>query len=467
MRLTIADVIAATGARKAGSVDDAIAFEAVSTDSRRDPSGALFVALRGERFDGHDFVPRALQENAVAVLVERVIGGTEIDSGARQLIVPDTVRALGDLAAYVRRRLSTRVVGITGSNGKTTTKEMVAAICVAACGSRDKVLKTEGNLNNLIGLPLTLLKAVGNEEVGVLEMGMNQPGEIARMTEIAQPDFAVVTNVGRAHLERLGSLAGVAAAKGELYAGLPNESAIAVNLEDDWVRRIAEPFRGRRVTYGSGGDVRAESVRDQGLDGIEFDLVIANDRRGVRLPHVGAHNVSNALAAAAVTHAMGIPIDEIATGLGAPPVAAMRMQVFRLESGVTVINDAYNANPDSTEAALRATRRLPGRSVVVLGDMWELGDGSGGAHREVGARAAALGIDELFAVGAHAEDTCAGARSAGMDASHAHAFASVDALADALLASRRPGDVMLVKGSRGMRMEEVVRRLMETEKGAA
>lgn len=467
MRLTIADVVAATGARKAGPVDDAIAFEAVSTDSRRDVGGALFVALRGERFDGHDFVPRALQENAVAVLVERVVEVPEFDSGARQLVVPDTVRALGDLAAHVRRRLPMRIIGITGSNGKTTTKEMVAAICVAACGSREKVLKTEGNLNNLIGLPLTLLKAVGNEEVGVLEMGMNQPGEIARMTEIARPDVAVVTNVGRAHLERLGSLAGVAAAKGELYAGLPNESVIAVNLEDEWVRRIAEPFRGRHVTFGNGGDVRAESVRDNGLDGVEFELVLASDRRDVRLPHVGAHNVSNALAAAAVTYAMGFSIDAIAAGLAEPPVAAMRMQVHRLESGVTVINDAYNANPDSTEAALRATRRLPGRSVVVLGDMWELGDGSGGAHREVGARAAALGIDELFAVGTHAEETCAGARSAGMELSQTHAFASVDALADALLTARRPGDVVLVKGSRGMRMEEVVRRLMETEGGAA
>lgn len=456
MRLTAADVIAATGAVPGPGHAALAGFTAVATDSRAAVDGALFVALRGERFDAHDFVPQALQAGAVAALVERPLPTVERD---RLLVVDDTLRALGALAAWARRRCPMRVVAITGSNGKTTTKEMVAAICTEAYAPHGKVLKTEGNLNNLIGLPLTLLRADGDEVVGVLEMGMNQPGEIARMAEIARPDVAVVTNVGRAHLEGLGSLAGVAAAKGELYAGLPNESVIAVNLDDEWVRRIAAPFPGRRVTFGSGGDVQAAAVRDRGVDGIDFDLVVAGERVPVHLAHVGVHNVANALAAAAVAHALGVAPGAIAAGLARPPAAAMRMQVHELANGVTVINDAYNANPESTVAALRAVRLLQRRCVAVLGDMRELGEGSGGAHREVGACAAALGFDELVAVGEHGADVRDGALAAGMDAARIHVCASPAAAAQAVRAGWRAGDVVLVKGSRGMRMEEAVRAL--------
>lgn len=456
MHLTVADVLTATGARPGSGHAALPGFASVTTDSRRPVGGALFVALRGERFDAHDFVPQALRDGAVAALVDRPLDSVDRD---RLLIVDDTLIALGALAAHVRRRCPMRVVAVTGSNGKTTTKEMVAAICTAAYAPHGKVLKTEGNLNNLIGLPLTLLRADGDEVVGVLEMGMNQPGEIARMTEIARPDVAVVTNVGRAHLERLGSLAGVAAAKGELYAGLPNESVIAVNLDDEWVRRIAAPFPGRRVTFGTNGDVQAAAIRDRGVDGIDLELVVGDERRAVHLAHVGVHNVSNALAAAAVAHALGIGVDAIVAGLGKPPAAAMRMQVRKLANGVTVINDAYNANPESTAAALQAVRLLPGRSVAVLGDMWELGAESGGAHREIGARAAALGFDEVFAVGSHAPDVCAGAHDGGMEPGRIHAFATPAAASSSIIATWRSGDVVLVKGSRGMRMEEVVRAL--------
>ncbi len=458
MRLTLADVATATGATVAEGQDAAVAIAGVTTDSRDAVAGTLFVALRGQRFDAHDFVADVMAAGAGAVLVERRIAGVD---ARRQLVVGDTLRALGDLAAFVRRRSSMRVVAITGSNGKTTTKEMIAAICEEFCGSPDKVLKTRGNLNNLIGLPLTVLRAVGDEVVGVLEMGMNQPGEIARMAEIARPDFAVVTNVGHAHLEGLGSLAGVAEAKGELYAGLPNDSVIVVNLDDEWVRRIAQKFAGRRVTYGSGGDVAAHAVRDFGVDGVGFDLVVAGEKRTVRLPHLGAHNVANALAAAAVAHAMGIGIDVVAAGLSRRTAPAMRMQVVRLGNGTTIINDAYNANPESTDAALQAVRRLPGRSVAVLGDMWELGAEGRRVHREIGARAATLGFAVVVAAGDFAEEMCAGAVAAGLDPAAARPCATAAEAAAAVAGLWRSGDVILVKGSRGMRMEAAVAALEE------
>jgi len=453
MRLTVADIVAATGASLPAGCTPLAAFSGVGTDSRTLDPGELFVALRGEHFDGHEFVAAALAGGAEAALVDCVVPGVD---GSRLLVVGDTLRALGDLAALMRRRSSMRVVAVTGSNGKTTTKEMIAAICEHACAPRHKVLKTQGNLNNLIGLPLTLLRADGDEAVGVLELGMNQPGEIARLTEIARPDFAVVTNVGHAHLERLGSLAGVAEEKGELYAGLPNDAVIAVNQDDEWVVRIAARFRGRRVTFGRDGDVQAAAVRNFGVDGMGFDLVIDDERRPVRLPFVGVHNVANALAAAALAHAMGIGLDAIVAGLSRRSAAQMRMQVIRLANGVTVINDAYNANPESTEAALRAVQLLPGRSVAVLGDMWELGSGGRRAHREIGARVASLGFDELFVVGALADEIEAGALEVGMPAAHVHVLASNAAAAEAVRAAWRGGDVVLVKGSRGMRMEEIV-----------
>ncbi len=455
IHLPRAAVVAALGAECVGGPLPE-AFVGVGTDTRALSAGVLFFALRGERFDAHDFVAEALRAGAGAVVVDHVVDGV----GGPQLVVPDTLQALGGLAAWYRRRQPMRVVAITGSNGKTTTKEMIAAICDVAYASKPQpaVLKTEGNLNNLIGLPLTVLRACGVEEVGVLEMGMNQPGEIARMTEIAAPDFAIVTNVGAAHLEKLGSLAGVAAAKGELYAGLPPHAVIAVNLQDPWVQRIAAPFGGRRVTYGEGGQVRAAHVVDLGVDGLGFELCIEGERAPVRLPLAGVHNVLNALGAAAMAHAMGVSLPHIVAGLARVAGAPMRMQVLRL-AHVTVINDAYNANPSSMTAALQALQRLPGRPVAVLGGMWELGAESERAHRELGERAAALGVVELVAVGAGAAAIADGARGAGMPATAVRVCADAASAVPVVRDIVRAGDVVLVKGSRGERMEQIVRGL--------
>jgi len=459
MNWTPHDVLTATGGVALGPLP-VTAFPSIATDSRRVDPGALFVALRGEHHDAHTYVAEALRSGAAAALVERVPDGMATD---RLIRVADTLHALGDLAAWTRRQLpELRVVAVTGSNGKTTTKELIAGVCAAAAfpPPYTRVLKTDGNFNNLIGLPLTLLRLQGDEAVAILEMGMNRPGEIARLTEIAAPTYALITNVGAAHLEGVGgTIAGVAAAKGELFAGLAADAVIAVNADDEWVCRVAAPFRGRKVTFGRDGDVRATAIVDLGLDGLAFDLVIGGRAAKVRLRLVGPHNVMNALAAAAIGHAMELPLELIAHGLQSTLPPAQRMQVVRLANGVTLINDAYNANPSSVEAALVALRRMPGRSVVVLGDMWELGDESRRAHHEVGERAASLAVRQVFLLGTHAATVAAGARAGGMAADAIHVCGSHAEVAEAVVARWQPGDNVLVKGSHGMRMEEVVRLL--------
>ncbi len=461
MNWTLQDVIDATGGTAAAGFARQRLFDSISSDSRQVPPGALFFALRGPKHDGHDFVAEALRAGAAGAVVDHVLAGVP----APLVCVPDTLKALGDLARWTRVRSPIRVVAITGSNGKTTTKEMIASICAAAefPPPHTRILKTVGNENNLIGLPRTLLHLQGDEAVAVLEMGMNRAGEIARLTEIAGPDYAVITNVGPAHLEGFGgSLAGVAAAKAELLAGLSRDAVLAVNVDDEWVRRLTACFRGRKVAFGSDAEVRARAVVDLGTDGIAFELVIGLRAAKVRLRCIGQHNVMNALAAAAIGHAMGLDLEVIARGLERTLATPMRMQVTRLPNGVTVINDAYNANPSSVEAALKALRRFSGRPVVVLGEMWELGDEARRAHRSIGERAAALGVRQLFLMGAQAETVAAGACAAGMPVEAIHICGSHAAVAEAVVARWQPGDIVLVKGSRGMKMEEVVRLLEST-----
>lgn len=458
MTWTLRDLVGATRGAPSVDLDLSRVVTEISTDTRRAVAGTAFVALSGERFDGHAFVQGALEAGAVVALVKH---DAVTPSTAPVIRVADPLRALGDLAAWHRARLAMDVVAITGTNGKTTTKELTASICSAAYSKRapGAVLKTEGNLNNLIGLPLTLLRAVGEEVVAVLEMGMNQPGEIGRLTEIARPDFATITNVGRAHLQGVGSLAGVAAAKGELFAGLPVSSTIAVNVDDVWVVKLADRFGGSKVTFGTRGDVRAERVADRGVDGSVFDLVVGGQKGRVHLSLVGQHNIQNALAAAALAFAMKLPLDAIVAGLESPAAVAMRMQVVHLPNRVTVINDAYNANPSSVAASLQALQRIPGRSVAVLGEMWELGDESRRAHQETGERAAALGIDQLVTIGALGKEIAEGALGAGMNPDAIIACDSAEQAASAVIETWTPDSVVLVKGSRGMKMEQVVRLL--------
>jgi UDP-N-acetylmuramoyl-tripeptide--D-alanyl-D-alanine ligase len=454
----LTDILTATGGRPS-TLDGPRHLTGVSTDTRTLPSGAVFVALRGRNHDGHGFVAEAIRRGASAAIVEPGAGAVVNGSGVTLIEVPDTLRALGDLAAYHRRRHRLRVAAITGSNGKTTTKEMVASIMAQAIGP-ERLLSTRGTENNLIGVPLTLLRACGRETVAVLELGMNARGEIWRLTEIADPDVAAVTCVGPAHIEGLGSIEGVARAKGEIYARLRAGAIAVVNNEDERVREIARAFAGQAVRFGRGGDVGAEDVTLVGTEGIAFTLVANGERRPVRVPLPGLHNVLNALAATAIAQALGASLDAVVAGLAALPPLPMRMQVVTLPGGITVINDAYNANPASMRSALAMLKATgTGARIAVLGEMRELGPESVALHHQVGRAAAEQGVGLLVVMGPEAEAVRAGALEGGM-APEAAVIVTTHAEAASQVRDRlQPGDCLLIKGSRGARMEEVLERL--------
>ncbi|HJQ85479.1 MAG TPA: UDP-N-acetylmuramoyl-tripeptide--D-alanyl-D-alanine ligase [Candidatus Binatia bacterium] len=455
----IDEVLAATGGELV-RLGDRIRFPGVTTDSRRLHAGELFVAIKGEAHDGHAFLADAAGAGAGAVVVEREHADRPLGCGV--VVVRDTLAALGDLAAFHRRRHRPRVVAVTGSNGKTTTKEMLAAILERAFGP-GRVLRTLGTQNNLVGLPLTLLRLAGAEEAAILELGMNGPGEIWRLAQIAEPDVGVITCVAPAHLEGLGSIRGVAQAKAELYRRLRPSATAVVNADDPLVTASAEAFPGRKVPFGTSGAtvaVAARDIADHGLDGTEFRLVVERREVPIRLAVPGRHNVTNALAAAAAAHALGVGVDAVQGGLETFQPPGMRMEVTQLPSGVTVLNDAYNANPASMAAALRTLAASRGRRrVAVLGEMRELGADSEPAHRRLGQTAAEVRVDALFLLGEHAPSVRAGAEAAGLPAERIVVVTSHAQLGTALVAYCRAGDLVLLKGSRGAAMEEVLRHL--------
>jgi UDP-N-acetylmuramoyl-tripeptide--D-alanyl-D-alanine ligase len=451
-RFTLPELLAATGGELA-SAGGAIEFRGVTSDSRALAEGELFVALRGETHDGHAFVAQAAARGAAAVLVEH--GATTGDVPCGVVSVRDTLAALGDLAGWHRRRSPATVLAVAGSNGKTTTKEMLAEVLRHAFGS-DAVLQTVGTQNNLVGLPFTLLR-LGRERVAVVELGMNGPGEVWRLAAIAAPDAGVITCVAPEHLEGVGSLHGAAEAEAELFRRLRPSATAVVNVDDPLVAEAAACVSGRVLRFGTGGDVRADDVVDRGYEGTSFTLRIGDQETPVRLPIPGRHNVTNALAAAAMAHVAGAPLAAIRSGLEAFTSPGMRMEVVRLRSGVTVLNDAYNANPASMAAALQTlTASAAGRRLAALGDMLELGDATEDAHRELGAVAAAANLDALFLLGAHAALIEAGALAAGMARERILCGTDHETLGRALSAACRAGDLVLLKGSRGSAMEKLL-----------
>jgi UDP-N-acetylmuramoyl-tripeptide--D-alanyl-D-alanine ligase len=461
------EVLAATRGELA-SLGHRTRFPGVNTDTRSLAEGELFLAIRGDSHDGHAFVAEADRRGAGAVVVEREHAERRLGCGV--VVVRDTLAALGDLARQHRRRRGPRVVAVTGSNGKTTTKEMLAAVLEQEVGA-GLVLRTLGTQNNLVGLPLTLLRLGEAERVVVLELGMNAPGEIYRLAEIAEPDVGVVTCVAPAHLEGLGSIHGVAEAKGELYRRLRASAVAVANADDPWVAATAGAFPGRKLPYaiaaealpdGTPVELRARDVVDHGLEGTAFRLVVEGGGEvPVRLAVPGRHNVSNALAAAAAARALGVSLAAVRAGLEAFQPPGMRMEVMRLPNGVTVLNDAYNANPASMAAALRTLAASRGRRrLAALGEMRELGAAAAAAHEALGGEAAAAGLDALFLLGPWAERVRAGAEAAGLAAERIVVAADHAELASRVLALCRPGDVLLLKGSRGAAMEEVLRRLV-------
>ncbi len=443
---TVAD---ATGGRllQNGSHTRIIGF---STDSRSLQPGELFIPLRGEHFDGHDFLAQAAQHGASACLSEEIVGGLPIPV----VQVEDTLKALGDLAAAVRNRFNGPVIGITGTSGKTTTKEMLASILMRTGDG----LKSAGNYNNLVGVPLTLFDLETSHHWAVVEMGMSERGEIARLTEIASPQLGVITNVGRAHLESLSGIDAVARAKGELFANLPPGGTAIVNADDSHVLQLPVANGVRRVLYGMSpqAQVRAEQVITSN-GAVEFSLCVSGEVLAVRLPLPGRHNVMNALAAAAAAQVLEVSLDDIVAGLENFSPCPGRMELVGLPGDILLLEDSYNANPMSMRAALDALHDLgrQGRRIALLGDMLELGSAAKDLHREVGTVAAEC-VDWLFTFGDLAHEIGRGAAEAGLDKKHIVTAESHEAIAARLIDMLQPGDRVLIKGSRGMRLEKVV-----------
>ena len=429
-------------------------FAGVSTDTRTVGDRELFVALRGPNFDGHAFVPEAARRGAAAAIVEQ-----PVTAPLPYLRVTDTLAALGAMATDWRARFELPVLAVTGSFGKTTVKEMMASIAA----TRGEVLATRGNLNNEIGLPLTLFGLDHRHRAAVLELGANHAGEIARLAAISRPSIGVVTAAGPVHLEGFGSLEGVARAKGELFAGLPEDGVAVINCDDPFAplwREIAGARRCIGFGLATGAEFRAEQVRqslDVGGPVLEFELVTPDGSAAARLSLPGKHNVQNALAAAAATWVAGWSLDEIVAGLAAVVGVKGRMSLRKARSGALLIDDTYNANPVALHAAIDYATALPGETWLVLGDMRELGAASAELHAAAGRYAREHGVTRLYTLG---PESLAAAEAFG-EARH---FAAVDALAAALEAEL-PADInLLLKGSRSMRLETVIERLVAEER---
>jgi UDP-N-acetylmuramoyl-tripeptide--D-alanyl-D-alanine ligase len=454
--LGLDEVLAATRGELA-RLGDRVHFTGVTTDTRTLRPGELFVAIRGATWDGHQYLGEAARRGAGAVVAEREASDQPLGCGV--VVVRESLAALGDLAAFHRRRHRARVLAVAGSNGKTTTKEMAAAILRQAFGA-DAVLHTHGTQNNLVGLPLTLLRLGESQRVAIVELGMNGPGEVWRLAEIAEPDGGVITCVAPEHLEGVGSLHGAAEAEAELFRRLRPSATAVVNADDPLVVAAATGFPGTIVRFGSDGDVRADDVVDGGLDGSRFTLRVGADTIHVHLPVPGRHNVANALAATALASLAGVSLDDVRTALEQFEPPSMRMQVQRLPSGVTVINDAYNANPASMAAALRTlAASSASRRLAVLGEMRELGAETDAAHEELGRTAAGCGLDLLVVLGPHAGLVRDAAVATGMPSERIVVAADHAEAGAGLRDFCRSGDLVLLKGSRGAALESVLANL--------
>jgi UDP-N-acetylmuramoyl-tripeptide--D-alanyl-D-alanine ligase len=460
--LTADDLVGATGGRLLARSRRSVLGGAV--DSRAVEPGNLFVALPGERTDGHAFVGAALRAGAAAVIVARPPDSADLAGhDATVVLVDDPLRALHAVATAWRGRFDPLVIGITGSIAKTSTKEAIAAVLGAAMPT----LKNEGNLNNEIGLPLTVLRLRSGHRAAVLEMGMYVGGEIRELAAIGRPEIGVVTAVQPVHLSRIGTIEAVERAKGELVEALPDDGVAILNADDERVRRMASRTAARSLTYGfaDDADVRGERIASRGADGMSFDVVTAAGRRPVTIPGLGRLAVHNALAGAAAGLAAGLPIEAIGAALGGGWSAPHRGQLVRA-GGVTIVDDSYNASPGSVIAALELLGGMPGRRIAVLGAMLELGDEHDAGHERVGQEAAGV-VDRLVVVGTDAEGIARGARAGGLAGASIETVANREAARERLIPMLQPGDVVLVKASRGIALDVLVDELVAALGGAA
>ncbi|MBL0168554.1 MAG: UDP-N-acetylmuramoyl-tripeptide--D-alanyl-D-alanine ligase [Propionivibrio sp.] len=442
------DLAAAAKAINGTLMGDNVSFSEVSTDSRKLTGGELFVALRGDNFDGHEFVAAAKARGAAAAVVDSHALEKFEPIGLPLLVVANTRLALGVLAAHWRARFSLPLIAVTGSNGKTTTKEMIASILKVTFG--DAVLVTQGNLNNDIGLPLTLLRLNAGHRAAIIEMGMNHPGEIAYLSSIARPTVALVTNAQRAHLAGMGSIEAIAAEKGSIYEGLSDAGVAVINADDFWYDLWRAQSSGKRVR-----DFSCERAADVGgryqVRGLENHLTITaqGEQIEVALALPGAHNARNALAAATAALAAGIPLADVREGLSAFRGIKGRLQRRAGLNGSIVLDDTYNANPDSVRAGIDVLAATVGKKILVLGDMGEIGDMTGQFHDEVGGYAKSQGVDRLLALG---DSSALAAHNFGAGGRH---FKKIEDLIGSLIGELTPETTVLIKGSRFMRMERV------------
>lgn len=465
IRLTAGEVARMTGAEPL-EVPEGAEYAGVSTDSRTIEAGELFVALAGDTFDGHDFLEDVKKRGARAVVIDRV-QRENLPRGIGGFVVDDTLFALGELARRHRERLPARVVGITGSNGKTTTKELIYDVV----SRRFSAEKSRGNFNNLIGLPMMLLSMDEGCEVIVVELGMNTPGEMKRLVSIAGPDIGVVTNIGPVHLEGVGSIEGVYREKREMFLALPEEGAAVFEADGPFSDDLRRDTTARCITFGfdAQADVRAGRIEERGDGATGVDFVVPEGSFEAVFHIPGRHNLKNALAALAVGSALGVDVDAMKDAIEASRPVSMRMELVETKAGVVVLNDSYNANPVSMKAALEylalESRRRGGRLLAAVGDMLELGDYAREGHESVGRVATREGYEKLFILGDHSMDVARGAVDEGMKKAEIKTYEKGDrkTLIDELLGEVRPGDCVMIKGSRGMRMEQVAGALLDSD----
>lgn len=443
----------ASTALKAQLIGADAVFTSVGADSRKITTGQLFVALKGEHFDGHDFAEQAIKQGAAAVLVSKQ------SLAEPAIVVQDTYQALGELAAYWRGKFDIPLAAITGSNGKTTVKEMLASILRAVTKTPEAVLATQGNLNNHIGLPLTMLNLNAQHRYAVLEMGMNHTGEISYLTKLAKPTVALINNAGSAHIGELGSLEAIAKAKGEIFEGLADDGIAVINADDDFAP-LWKTLIGQRKTISFGLKNTADVTASYELqaDASVMNIKTPKGQFSTLLPTPGLHNVMNALAATSAALAMGVEFPAIAEGLQSYAGVKGRLQHLKGQNGALLIDDTYNANPLSMKAAIDVLKAKSGEKLLVLGDMGELGDDTADLHAEIGRYAKAAGVDALFTLGTLSQNMT---DAFGAGAKH---YQSSEALTEALKAQLQPTSVVLVKGSRFMAMERIVKEIITDRK---
>ena len=460
-KLPVRELASAIGGSLVSGLEDMPA-RGFSTDTRKLSVGDIFLALRGENFDGHNFLGEAINAGAAGVIVENDTVKPEKFSGKNftVIIVPSTLKALGDLALWWRREWGKKLIAITGSNGKSTTKEMTASIL----SKQAHTMKTPGNFNNLIGLPLTILSLTSGHSMAVLEMGMNRAGEIGRLTQIANPDIGVITNIAGVHLEGLGDLSGVIKAKAELLEEMHSGTIAILNGDDNATEKLISMFQGKVINFGLGkmNSVRAEDIKRTGEHAQSFDIIFNDERAPVSINLPGVHNIMNALAGAAVAYCLSVSSESIVQGLADFKPLKGRFQVIVLNGDIQLVDDTYNANPSSLKAAIQEIKSFKKTGLLIgLGEMMELGKEASRLHFNAGELVADAGVKFFVALGKHGQQLIEGASKGGLAGAQTCLATNHIEMFDMIKANVKEGDTIFLKGSRGMALEKVVKAIKD------